>query len=455
MRLFFDWVIVVYCFGTVTAYYVVIGQYLQAFFIGLNVGDDSLLAQRWFVMAALATPLIAFMSLKRDLTALRYFSLFSVIVMLFVCFAVVFRGITSSEVLTGKNPYNLDDFTVELIGFDWSTFPKSATLVIFAFTCHVNIFPVFSELYNPSYRRMSKALSRAIAACVSVYSLVSIFGYLTFLQSTEGNIINNYDHSDPLFIFVRGCVGVTLSLNTPLTVNPAMRILEMLLFNIDFGEKDEQDANISRNSIGSNGGMRHSSRSNTAKSYNSFPKIGNVDADDNHSIPMDLDHKNTSDGTVHTPHRKKINRKKHGYLPPSNGVQSSPLPAHFFDPSESEMEDEDDENLNCISRCCVRTGRRAYKSLLNAHFLRWSVMTITFVCGALCLAIAVPTVDTVFSILGASCATTIAYILPVYLFFQVDESPIFSGKKISLLIMLFVIVVLSTLSIIDTIESFL
>ena len=66
----------------------------------------------------------------------------------------------------------------ELLVLEWST-AKTATVFIFAFTCHQNIFAVCNELQDYSLPKVDRVITVAIATATAVYALIACGGYST------------------------------------------------------------------------------------------------------------------------------------------------------------------------------------------------------------------------------------------------------------------------------------
>ena len=80
-------------------------------------------------------------------------------------------------------------------------------LVVFAYTCHPNVLPVYIELQSPSARRMDKVIRRSVLIAVILYLSLGIFAVLTFGNDTRPNFLyNDYHHSAAILI---GCAGFT------------------------------------------------------------------------------------------------------------------------------------------------------------------------------------------------------------------------------------------------------
>lgn len=166
-------------------------------------------------------------TLQRELTALRYVSVFAVLSMLYVA---VCLSVRYPEHAASRSEIHLARASLSL--------PQSFTLTMFTFTSHMNVLSVYVELHNPllgsmhvmdtvrnQQRRMNKVVFRATMLCLSLYTWVSLFGYLSFGRDVNDNIILAYPSGDKLILVARLAVSTALTLNSPLTVHPALSLL--------------------------------------------------------------------------------------------------------------------------------------------------------------------------------------------------------------------------------------
>lgn len=103
----------------------------------------------------------------------------------------------------------------------------------FSFVCHTAVLPIYNELENPSPRRMQKVANTSIAICYVLYALAALFGYLTFYNWMEAEMLLMYsyvDSADLLTLVVRVTVLIAVVLTVPLTHFPARKALSFLLF---------------------------------------------------------------------------------------------------------------------------------------------------------------------------------------------------------------------------------
>nr|CAB3266256.1 sodium-coupled neutral amino acid transporter 2 [Phallusia mammillata] len=114
----------------------------------------------------------------------------------------------------------------------------SIPTMTFSFVCHTAVLPIYAELKRPSAARMQKVANTSIGLCFFLYSLAALFGFLTFYNWMEAEMLLMYsltDPSDVLTLIVRLTVLVAVILTVPLTHFPARKALTFLLFpNKDF-----------------------------------------------------------------------------------------------------------------------------------------------------------------------------------------------------------------------------
>lgn len=116
------------------------------------------------------------LSLKRDMSAFRYVSLASI-------GALFYTGI----VLIAELPAYYKEFKPksEVVAAYWDlNIFTGASMTFFAYTCQVQMLPIYSELVNPSYSRMRKVIQRSIATDFLFYLVIAVAGYLSQFNNT-------------------------------------------------------------------------------------------------------------------------------------------------------------------------------------------------------------------------------------------------------------------------------
>uniref|UniRef100_A0A3Q3MKV0 Sodium-coupled neutral amino acid transporter 3-like n=1 Tax=Mastacembelus armatus TaxID=205130 RepID=A0A3Q3MKV0_9TELE len=105
-------------------------------------------------------------------------------------------------------------------------------ILAFAFVCHPEVLPIYTELSNPTKRRMQSIGNVSVLGMFIMYFFTATFGYLTFYgESTE--LLHTYSMVDPLdtlILCVRLAVLVAVTLTVPVVLFPIRRALQQLLF---------------------------------------------------------------------------------------------------------------------------------------------------------------------------------------------------------------------------------
>ncbi|XP_018084812.1 sodium-coupled neutral amino acid transporter 5 isoform X2 [Xenopus laevis] len=108
----------------------------------------------------------------------------------------------------------------------------SIPIVAFAFVCHPEVLPIYTELRRASKSRMQNVANVSIFAMFIMYLLTAVFGYLTFYGNVETEMLHTYNKVDPLdklVLSVRLAVLVAVTLTVPVVLFPIRRAIQQLL----------------------------------------------------------------------------------------------------------------------------------------------------------------------------------------------------------------------------------
>jgi amino acid permease len=100
-------------------------------------------------------------------------------------------------------------------------FFTGCSLTFFAFTCQVQLLPIYSELQNPNYKRIKKVINRSIAIDFLFYLTIALAGYFSQFDLTEPIVLERVplpgvDRDYPLLIaviLVMLCIMVAFPVN--------------------------------------------------------------------------------------------------------------------------------------------------------------------------------------------------------------------------------------------------
>ncbi|XP_028934811.1 probable sodium-coupled neutral amino acid transporter 6 isoform X2 [Ornithorhynchus anatinus] len=103
----------------------------------------------------------------------------------------------------------------------------------FSFLCHTSILPIYCELRSPSKSRMQNVTNTGIALSFLVYFTSALFGYLTFYDKVESELLQSYSRylpHDVVVMTVKLCILFAVLLTVPLIHFPARKALTMVFF---------------------------------------------------------------------------------------------------------------------------------------------------------------------------------------------------------------------------------
>ncbi|TMW65867.1 hypothetical protein Poli38472_003632 [Pythium oligandrum] len=229
---FTQFVVCLNLFGTSVGYLVGSAELLQlAIKSFAKDSSTSVLTNREDLILILAVFFVLPLALFRSLESLRFTSLFSIFCIVFMALVIVIKYF--QFVHLGYAPtisYQLHH--LKLFDFRIHRLLTAIPLVIFVYTCHPNVLPIYLVLKRRSSPRMYKVMNRSIGLSATVYALCGAFVVLTFGEHTKSNFLKNDYHHDVAVLI--GCIGfsIALILTVPLFIHTLRdNIREALLRN--------------------------------------------------------------------------------------------------------------------------------------------------------------------------------------------------------------------------------
>lgn len=217
----FDAAIAIKCFGVGVSYLIIIGDLMPGVMRGFDsrVDDVPFLVDRHFWITAFMLVIIP-LSFLRRLDSLKYTSVVALVSIGYLIILVVYHFFADSHPDRGA---------VRLIG--WAgpvTFLSSFPVVVFAYTCHQNMFSILNEIKDNSPASIVGVISSSIGSAASIYILVAITGYLTFGDTVLGNIVMMYTPSVASTIG-KAAIVILVMFSVPLQVHPCRASLDAVL----------------------------------------------------------------------------------------------------------------------------------------------------------------------------------------------------------------------------------
>ncbi|XP_008153650.2 sodium-coupled neutral amino acid transporter 3 [Eptesicus fuscus] len=203
-----------------------------------------------YLVILVSVTIILPLALMRQLGYLGYSSGFSLTCMVFFLIAVIYKkfqvpcpllsnsaNTTSNSSLGEGTPPLVETFSSDSCTPNYFTLNIQTAYTIpimaFAFVCHPEVLPIYTELKDPSKRKMQHISNLSIAVMYVMYFLAALFGYLTFYDRVESELLHTYSQVDPfdvLILCVRVAVLTAVTLTVPIVLFPVRRAIQQMLF---------------------------------------------------------------------------------------------------------------------------------------------------------------------------------------------------------------------------------
>ncbi|KAI0597239.1 transmembrane amino acid transporter protein-domain-containing protein [Biscogniauxia sp. FL1348] len=217
----FDAAIAIKCFGVGVSYMIIIGDLMPGVVVGFDAraADIPYLVDRNFWITVFMLVIIP-LSFLRRLDSLKYTSIVALVAIGYLIVLVVYHF--ASDPLAPREKVKLVTWggPVEALA--------SLPVVIFAYTCHQNMFSILNEIRDYSPLSIMGVISSSIGSAASIYILVAITGYLTFGDDVTGNIVSMYPPSIASTIG-KAAIVVLVTFSIPLQVHPCRASVDAVL----------------------------------------------------------------------------------------------------------------------------------------------------------------------------------------------------------------------------------
>ncbi|XP_040298128.1 sodium-coupled neutral amino acid transporter 5 [Bufo bufo] len=237
-------IITIHNVGAMSSYLYIIKNELplviQAF-LGLNEPTEDWYLNGKVLIIIVTIFIILPLALMKHLGYLGYTSGFSLCCMVFFLCAVIYKKtviscplkVNHTEHVVYTNGYNTtgDGCTAKSFTINSQT-AYAIPIIAFAFVCHPEVLPIYTELRRATKKRMQNVANISILAMFVMYLLTALFGYLTFYGEVDSDMLHTYNKVDPLdtlVLCVRLAVLVAVTLTVPVVLFPIRRAIQQLL----------------------------------------------------------------------------------------------------------------------------------------------------------------------------------------------------------------------------------
>ncbi|CAM9697908.1 unnamed protein product [Chrysoparadoxa australica] len=213
---FFAWFM---AFGAMAAYMIIIADTIPEV---MTAAGSSFLDERQEVILVIGTLCILPLSLLKDMSKLAFTSAASV----FADFLIIL-------IVLGTAPGESRDQNVDHSGaftFIKPTLFAGLGAISFAFVCQSVTFLVYRSLREPSIGKWSSITHNAIGISWSMTTSLAVIGYLSFVEETEGDILNNFATTHGPANAARFLLALTMTFTYPMEMFVARHVFDASIF---------------------------------------------------------------------------------------------------------------------------------------------------------------------------------------------------------------------------------
>ncbi|XDV24318.1 hypothetical protein PO909_028531 [Leuciscus waleckii] len=217
-------------------------------FLGLEESSGEWYLNGNYVVVFVSIGIILPLSMLKNLGYLGYTSGFSLSCMVFFLGVLIYKKtilpcplpVNGSDALglyTLQNASALPDDHEDMCTPKYFVFNSQTAytlpILAFAFVCHPEVLPIYSELKDRSRKKMQTVSNLSILAMLVMYLFSALFGYLTFYDHVEAELLHTFTKVykfDTMLLMVRLAVLTAVTLTVPIVLFPIRSSVTTLCF---------------------------------------------------------------------------------------------------------------------------------------------------------------------------------------------------------------------------------
>lgn len=216
-----DATVSVITWGAVIAYFIFLKQLLPGLLV-VTFGVPAWLARAEIILPTVAA-LVFMIALPRDITAIGKFSMAGVVSVVYIVVLLVCSAFSRGHGLLSLPACSLDG------SMSLQEVTNASALIIAGFLCQYNVFFIYSDVKEPTMRRLRKITRISTFFQALCYLTLGLCGYASFGEETHDNIYTNFASGDAWASVGRLLVCASLCVSIPLCVFAARSNLVSLI----------------------------------------------------------------------------------------------------------------------------------------------------------------------------------------------------------------------------------
>ncbi|XP_064405359.1 putative sodium-coupled neutral amino acid transporter 11 [Halichondria panicea] len=169
-------------------------------------------------------------SLLRNISKLEKLSLFAILCIVFIVCVTVYEVFHLYCPVRCFEPTCCDTPITSWIGNKDVT--QTIGIMAGAFVCHHNTYLIYGSLKNPSLAAFKKVSHISVSVSFLFCFVLGFSGFFTFLNFTQGDLLNNYCSGDDVANAARFFYSCVVILTYPIECFVAREVLEIALSNL-------------------------------------------------------------------------------------------------------------------------------------------------------------------------------------------------------------------------------
>ena len=219
-------------FGCLVAYLDIIADASTFALDSLLDDNDHFYAKREFILIISLTFILIPLCLLKNISQLEKASYIAVgILCIFALFLVIYSIV---DLITEGHKHREPGEKIQFFNLNWNIF-ESLSIICLAFAAPSSIFPIYHDLKNATYNRMSSVIIYGLLIAGIAYMLTGYFGYVVFGQNVAGDVLNSLPEHPAIFNIIRIILCIAMIFHYPI-IHFGLR---EALFNSIFADYNE------------------------------------------------------------------------------------------------------------------------------------------------------------------------------------------------------------------------